>query len=200
MSERKILEDCRKIPYNNKISGLWKEGTEMQRSNPREVAAEALMEIMTAGAYSNVALRRILRRNGAMTRQERAFVTETVNGTLRSLIYLDYLLNAFSSIPVEKMKPWLAAVVRTAAYQLIFMQVPDSAACGQAGGGTRLPRAERLCKRASAAAGSGLGKYASAGGGDCGMDFCALFTSALAGENVGSVLWYCGNGTALCRK
>ena len=104
----------------------------MQRSNPREVAAEALMEIMTAGAYSNVALRRILRRNGAMTRQERAFVTETVNGTLRSLIYLDYLLNAFSSIPVEKMKPWLAAVVRTAAYQLIFMQVPDSAACNEA--------------------------------------------------------------------
>ncbi len=132
MSERKILEDCRKIPYNNKISGLWKEGTEMQRSNPREVAAEALMEIMTAGAYSNVAPRRILRRNGAMTRQERAFVTETVNGTLRSLIYLDYLLNAFSSIPVEKMKPWLAAVVRTAAYQLIFMQVPDSAACNEA--------------------------------------------------------------------
>ena len=49
MSERKILEDCRKIPYNNKISGLWKEGTEMQRSNPREVAAEALMEIRTEG-------------------------------------------------------------------------------------------------------------------------------------------------------
>lgn len=104
----------------------------MRRSNPREVAAEALMEILTAGAYSNVALRRILRRNGAMTRQERAFVTETVNGTLRSLIYIDYLLDAFSSILAGKMKPWLAAVVRTAAYQIIFMQVPDSAACNEA--------------------------------------------------------------------
>lgn len=104
----------------------------MQRINPREVAAEAMLEIMEEGAYSNVALRRILRRNGAMPRQERAFVTEVVNGTLRSLLYIDYLLDAFSSVPVEKMKPWLAAVLRTAAYQVLFMQTPDSAACNEA--------------------------------------------------------------------
>lgn len=104
----------------------------MQRINPREIAAEALMETMAAGAYSNVALQRLLRQNGAMSRQERAFVTEVVNGTLRSMLYIDYLLDAFSSIPPEKMKPWLAAILRTAAYQMLFMQVPDSAACNEA--------------------------------------------------------------------
>lgn len=104
----------------------------MQRINPRELAAEALMEILAEGAYSNVALRRILRRNGAASRQERAFVTEVVNGTLRNLIYIDTLLDAFSSKPMGKIKPWLAAVLRTAAYQILFMQVPDSAACNEA--------------------------------------------------------------------
>lgn len=104
----------------------------MQRINPREIAAEALMEILQEGAYSNIALRRILRRNGAASRQERAFVTETVNGTLRNLIYIDTLLDTFSSRPVGKMKPWLAAVLRTAAYQMLFMQIPDSAACNEA--------------------------------------------------------------------
>lgn len=104
----------------------------MQQINPREVAAETLMEILAEGAYSNIALRRALQRNGAMSRQERAFVTEVVNGTLRSLISIDYLLNAFSTIRTEKMKPWLAAVLRSAVYQMLFMQVPDSAACNEA--------------------------------------------------------------------
>ena len=172
----------------------------MQRSNPREVAAEALMEIMTAGAYSNVALRRILRRNGAMTRQERAFVTETVNGTLRSLIYLDYLLNAFSSIPVEKMKPWLAAVVRTAAYQLIFMQVPDSAACNEA-----VKLAEARGYRALKGFVNGLLRRLARDWESTPLPEAG--TAEWISVRYSHPLWlvkmwaaYCGNRTALCRK
>ena len=40
-------------------------------------------------------LRRLLRQNGVMSRQDRAFVTEVVNGTLRNLIYIDHVLNTF---------------------------------------------------------------------------------------------------------
>ena len=68
----------------------------MIQINPREIAAEALMEIMTADAYNTMTLRRLLRQNGAMSRQDRAFVTEVVNGTLRNLIYIDHVLNTFS--------------------------------------------------------------------------------------------------------
>ena len=75
----------------------WTEGMEkMIQINPREIAAEALMEIMTEEAYNNMTLRRLLRQNGAMPRQDRAFVTEVVNGTLRNLIYIDHVLNTFS--------------------------------------------------------------------------------------------------------
>lgn len=109
------------------------EGIEkMIQINPREIAAEALMEIMTEEAYNNMTLRRLLRQNGAMPRQDRAFVTEIVNGTLRNLIYIDHVLNTFSKTKTEKMKPWLLAVLRSAVYQMYFMDVPDSAACNEA--------------------------------------------------------------------
>lgn len=109
------------------------EGIEkMIQINPREIAAEALMEIMTEEAYNTMTLRRLLRQNGAMPRQDRAFVTEIVNGTLRNLIYIDHVLNTFSKTKTEKMKPWLLAVLRSAVYQMYFMDVPDSAACNEA--------------------------------------------------------------------
>lgn len=104
----------------------------MIQINPREIAADAVMEIMSAEAYNTMTLRRLLRQNGAMSRQDRAFVTEIVNGTLRNLIYIDYVLNLFSKTKTEKMKPWLLAVLRTAVYQMYFMDVPDSAAANEA--------------------------------------------------------------------
>lgn len=104
----------------------------MIQINPREIAADAIMEIMSAEAYNTMTLRRFLRQNGAMSRQDRAFVTEIVNGTLRNLIYIDYVLNLFSKTKTEKMKPWLLAVLRTAVYQMYFMDVPDSAAANEA--------------------------------------------------------------------
>ncbi|MBM6830152.1 16S rRNA (cytosine(967)-C(5))-methyltransferase RsmB [Anaerotignum lactatifermentans] len=104
----------------------------MIQINPREIAAEAMVQIMAEGAYNNGALRRLLRQNGAMSRQDRAFVTEVVNGTLRNLYYVDYILNTISKVRTEKMKPWILAVLRTALYQMYFMHTPDAAACNEA--------------------------------------------------------------------
>lgn len=103
----------------------------MIQINPREIAAEAMMEIMEEGAYNNMALRRLLRQNGAMPPKDRAMVTEIVNGTLRNLYYIDHVINQFSKTKTEKMKPWILAVMRTAVYQMYFMKVPDSAACNE---------------------------------------------------------------------
>lgn len=100
--------------------------------NPREVAAEALLEIMKEEAYNNIVLKRILRRNGAMSTQDKAFVTEIVNGTLRNIIYIDYIINKISNVKTEKMKPWVASVLRTGVYQLKFMdKTPNSAVCNE---------------------------------------------------------------------
>lgn len=104
----------------------------MIQINPREIAAEAMLEIMEEGAYNNMALRRLLRQNGAMPQMDRAMVTEIVNGTLRNLYYVDHVINQFSKTKTEKLKPWVLAVLRTAVYQMYFMKIPDSAACNEA--------------------------------------------------------------------
>lgn len=104
----------------------------MIQINPREVAAEAMLQIMAEGAYNTVALRRLLRQNGAMPKQDKAFVTETVNGTLRNIAYIDYVIGQFSNTKIQKIKPWLLAVLRTAVYQILFLSVPDNAACNEA--------------------------------------------------------------------
>ena len=104
----------------------------MIQINPREIAAEALMQILAEGAYNHTALRKLLRQNGAMPAQDRAFVTEIVNGTLRNYYYIDYVINQFSHTKTEKIKPWLLAVLRTAVYQMLFLDVPDNAACNEA--------------------------------------------------------------------
>lgn len=104
----------------------------MIQINPREVAAEAMVQILAEGAYNNTALRRLLRQNGAMSQQDRAFVTEIVNGTLRNIYYVDYVIDQFSNTKLNKIKPWLLAVMRTAVYQMLFMDVPDNAACNEA--------------------------------------------------------------------
>lgn len=101
--------------------------------NPREVAADALYDIRENSAYNNMTLRKYLRQNGAMPRVDRAFVTECVNGTLRNIIYIDYVINLFSKIRTEKMKPFILSIMRISVYQIFFMdRVPDSAVCSEA--------------------------------------------------------------------
>ena len=75
--------------------------------NPREIAATALMEIIKENAYNNMALKKILKQNGAMSQKDKAFVTEIVNGTLRNLYFIDYIINSVSNTNTEKMKPWI---------------------------------------------------------------------------------------------
>ena len=101
--------------------------------NPREIAATALMEIIKENAYNNMALKKILKQNGAMSQKDKAFVTEIVNGTLRNLYFIDYIINSVSNTNTEKMKPWILCVLRTAVYQLKFLdKVPQSAVCNEA--------------------------------------------------------------------
>ena len=96
--------------------------------NPREVSASVIMSIAKDGEYNNIALRRALKQNGAMSDKDKAFVTETVNGTLRNIFYIDYIINLFSTVKTEKIKPWILAVLRVSVYQMIFMKVPERAA------------------------------------------------------------------------
>lgn len=99
----------------------------------REIALFALMDITQEGAYNNIVLRKTLNAHSELTSVQKAFVTELVNGTLRNLINIDYVIDLFSKTPVRKMKPFIACNIRLGVYQIMYMdKVPVSAACNEA--------------------------------------------------------------------
>ena len=101
--------------------------------NLREMALEILLEVEKNGAYPNVLLKQTLDKYLYMEKQERAFLTRLVEGTVERKLTLDYYLNSVSKTPVNKMKPVMRCIMRMAAYQIFYMDaVPESAACNEA--------------------------------------------------------------------
>lgn len=99
----------------------------------REIALFILIDIFNERAYNNIILRKTLNNHSELTSVQKAFVTELVNGTLRNLINIDYVIDIFSKTKTSKMKPFILNNLRIAVYQIIYMdKVPVSAACNEA--------------------------------------------------------------------
>ena len=65
--------------------------------------------------------------------RERAQVREYVQNILRKRSYLDFLIDEFSSVAVDEMKPGLKNILRLAIYDMLFMDsTPDYAAINEA--------------------------------------------------------------------
>ncbi|MBQ7797036.1 MAG: 16S rRNA (cytosine(967)-C(5))-methyltransferase RsmB, partial [Lachnospiraceae bacterium] len=63
----------------------------------------------------------------------RAFITRITEGTLEYLIQIDAVINRYSKVKVNKMKPVIRTLLRMSVYQILYMErVPDSAVCNEA--------------------------------------------------------------------
>lgn len=101
--------------------------------NVRAIALDILLQVMEEGKYCDRTLHRTLNREDTLSKQQRAFLTRLVEGTVEQAIRLDYIIDCFSKTKVVKMKPVIRETLRMAVYQLFYMdQVPDSAACNEA--------------------------------------------------------------------
>ena len=97
--------------------------------NEREIALYAITDILSEKGYNNIVLRNTLKKNKQLSVVQRGFVTELVNGTLRNLINIDYIISCFSRTPIDKMKPLVINCLRLSVYQIMYMdKVQDSAA------------------------------------------------------------------------
>lgn len=100
--------------------------------NVRELAVESLMEIMENNQLSHQVIRGVLEKYQYLEKQERAFYTRLVEGTLERLLEMDYIINRFSKTKVNKMKPFIRNLLRISVYQLKYMDgTPDSAVCNE---------------------------------------------------------------------
>lgn len=102
-------------------------------TDDRELILGVLLEITRDGVYSHIAIRNVLEKYQYLDKKERAFITRVVEGTLERMIEIDYIINQFSNVKVNKMKPVIRTILRSAVYQLKYMDgVPDSAVCNEA--------------------------------------------------------------------
>ncbi len=103
------------------------------KTNAREVAVNILTEVYEDKGYNNVVLRRTLDEHDELSKLDKAFITQIVNGTLKNSIFIDYIISKFVKMKIEKMDAEVLNIIRTAVYQLLFMdKVPESAICNEA--------------------------------------------------------------------
>ena len=102
-------------------------------SQTRELALDILLDIDKKKNLSHLVLSDTLRNYQFMEKKDRAFLTRLCQGTLENQIQIDYIIDQFSKVKIQKCKPVIRAILRMGVYQLKFMdQVPDSAVCNEA--------------------------------------------------------------------
>lgn len=100
--------------------------------NLRELILLILLEIEEKEAYSHLVIRNVLLKYQYLEKKERAFIKRVAEGTLENKMLLDYIINQYSSVKINKMKPVVRNLLRSAVYQLKYMDsVPASAICNE---------------------------------------------------------------------
>ncbi len=101
--------------------------------NLRELVLEVMLAVTRDQEYSHIAIRDMLDKYQYLQKQERSFLKRVCQGTLEHMIWIDYVLNQFSKVKVNKMKPQIRCILRSSVYELKYMDaIPASATCNEA--------------------------------------------------------------------
>ncbi len=101
--------------------------------NEREMVLDILTEVLENGKFSHYIIRDYLNKVKDSDKKMRSFITRLAEGTIEKKLEMDYIIDSFSKIKVEKMKPTIRNILRMSVYQLKYMdRVPDSAVCNEA--------------------------------------------------------------------
>ncbi len=99
--------------------------------NARKLAIETLVKIEKDGAYSNIAVDKMLF-DTDLSIKDKALATSIIYGTLERKLTLEYVISKYSKTPIKKLKPFIKMALMSAVYQLLFMdKIPDSAAVNE---------------------------------------------------------------------
>jgi 16S rRNA (cytosine967-C5)-methyltransferase len=111
-------------------------GSRVSGEGTRTLALKVLLDSERRDSYLNILLSSKLE-SSLLDRRDRAFTTELVQGTMRMKGTLDWILDRFSDRELDSLEPAILWILRLSAYQILFMSVPDHAACDQ---GVRMAR------------------------------------------------------------
>lgn len=99
----------------------------------RELVLDILLEVNEKDQYSHLVIRDVLNKYQYLEKQERAFLTRLAEGTIEHMLEMDFIINSFSKVKVNKMKPLIRNLLRMSVYQIKYMDsIPDAAVCNEA--------------------------------------------------------------------
>ena len=99
----------------------------------RELVLDILLEVNEKEQYSHLVIRDVLNKYQYLEKQERAFLTRLAEGTIEHMLEMDFIINSFSKVKVNKMKPLIRNLLRMSVYQIKYMDsIPDAAVCNEA--------------------------------------------------------------------
>lgn len=90
-----------------------------------------IIEILENRRPSHLVIAEYLNCHRELEGADRGFVSRLVRGTVERKITLDYVIDSVSSTRTNKCKPAIRNILRMGVYQMLFMNVPDSAACNE---------------------------------------------------------------------
>jgi 16S rRNA (cytosine967-C5)-methyltransferase len=98
----------------------------------REAALNTLYEIFYEGAYSNLALKKMLRKCNAMKDEEKRLLTNLVYGVVSYHFTLEYVIKKYSSVKPKKIAKYIHLILELGLYQLMYAdKIPESAAVNE---------------------------------------------------------------------
>ena len=101
--------------------------------NVRELVTDMVLEITAGREKSHILIRNVLDKYNYLPGHDKSFIKKVTEGTLERMMTIDYVINQFSKVPVNKMKPFIRSLMRMSVYQILYLdKVPDSAACNEA--------------------------------------------------------------------
>lgn len=97
----------------------------------REIALKILYEIEVNQKYSNIELNKQLTKNN-ISPIDKHFITELVYGIIKWKLKIDWIIEHFSNIKLNKISPWIINILRIGIFQIEFLdKIPHSAAVNE---------------------------------------------------------------------
>lgn len=97
----------------------------LPKTNPRSVALKILIKWEKNKPLLDEILSQVLTKSVLPDERDRALVGELVNGTIRHLYYIDFLISRFSRHPLDKMDPEVRNLLRLGFYQILYTRIPE---------------------------------------------------------------------------
>ena len=88
----------------------------------RDIALQTLYKIDIEGAYSNIILDEMIRKNrNNLGEKDIGLISEIVYGVTTWKLTLDEIVKKYSKIKIKKISPWILNILRMSIYQIIFL-------------------------------------------------------------------------------